>query len=58
MTGDGVYQAFDDPNDVTVYHDFDGADAAKTFAGSSRLREVMADAGVVGTPEIWFGNRV
>ncbi len=57
VTHDGVYQAFDDPNHVTVSHEFDSPDAARTFAGSSRLKEVMADAGVVGTPEIWCGNR-
>lgn len=58
VTGDGVYQAIDDRNDVTVYHDFDSADAATTFASSRRLKEVMGEAGVIGTPSIWFANRV
>lgn len=58
VTGDGAYRAFDNPNEVMAYHNFDSADAAKRFAGNSRLKEVMADAGVVGTPEFWFANRV
>lgn len=57
VTGDGVYQSVDDPNDVTVFHDFDSSDKAKAFADSTRLREVMTDAGVVGSPDIWFANR-
>jgi quinol monooxygenase YgiN len=57
VTGQGVYQADDNPNVVTVYHDFDNMDAAKTFARSPRLKEVMASAGVDGAPDIWFGNR-
>jgi hypothetical protein len=54
VTGHGVYQADGDPNDVTVYHHFDSMDSAKSFAGSSRLKEVMAKAGVSGPPDIWF----
>jgi hypothetical protein len=41
-------------NDVTVYHDFADMDAAKKFAGSDRLKEIMKGAGVVGKPDIWF----
>ncbi len=33
-------------------------DAAKAFAGSARLKEVMEAAGVVGAPDIWFANQV
>ena len=58
VTGHGVYQADGNPNDVTVYHHFDSMEAAKTFAGSDRLKEVMRGAGVVGEPAIWFTNRV
>ena len=45
-------------NKVTAYHHFDTMEAAKAFAGSARLREVMAAAGVLGEPTIWFGNKV
>ena len=50
----GVFQAVDDPADVTIWHDFDSVDAARGFAESDRLREVMAHAGVAGEPSIWF----
>lgn len=57
VTGHGVYQADGNPNDVTVYHHFDSMDAAKNFATSPRLQEVMKEAGVVGSPNIWFTTR-
>lgn len=57
VTGDGVYQADGSPNDVTVYHEFDSMEAAKAFADSPRLREVMMEAGVVGEPNLWFATR-
>lgn len=52
-----VFQAAEDPNDVTVWHDFDDLAAARTFASSERLREVMTGAGVAGEPQIWFTVR-
>jgi hypothetical protein len=58
VTGHGVYQAEGNPNDVTVRHDFRSMDAAKGFAGSARLKEVMQKAGVVGSPDIWFTTQV
>jgi len=57
VTDHGVYRADDDPNQVTVYHHFESVDAAKAFAGSARLKEIMEEAGVVGTPDIWITNR-
>jgi quinol monooxygenase YgiN len=54
VTGHTVYQSVDDPNDVTVSHDFTTREAAETFSSSPRLREVMQKAGVAGTPDIWF----
>jgi hypothetical protein len=54
VAGAAVYQAVDDPSDVTVWHDFATLDAAKTFASSPELREAMQTAGVQGTPQIWF----
>jgi hypothetical protein len=54
VIGDDVYQAIDDPNDVTVYHDFMTRRRAENFAASIRLREVMKAAGVTGRPKIWF----
>jgi hypothetical protein len=57
VTSDGVYQLDGNPNDITVYHEFGSMDAAKAFAASNELREVMANAGVVGSPEVWFTQR-
>jgi hypothetical protein len=58
VTGHGVYQMDGDPRQVTIYHHFDSMDAAKKFADSARLKEVMSKAGVVGSPEIWFATKV
>ena len=57
VTEHGIYQAADNPNDVTVYHEFDNMDAAKAFADSPRLKEVMNTAGVIGTPDVWCTNK-
>ena len=54
VTGHAVFQSVDDPNDVTVWHDFSNAQSAKDFASNPRLKEVMGKAGVKGTPQIWF----
>ena len=54
VTGDRVYQSVDDPNDVTVWHDFATVEKAKAFATSDRLKTVMKGAGVEGDPQIWF----
>lgn len=58
VTADAVYQAADDPNEITATHEFATLDAAQAFAGSSELRAAMHDAGVVGAPTIWFTQRV
>lgn len=49
-----VYRAADDPNNITVTHDFATLEAARAFAGSPELRAAMHDAGVQGAPTIWF----
>ena len=54
VLGDAVYRAVDDPNDITVYHDFKTRKQAETFATSKRLKEVMKEAGVKGRQKIWF----
>jgi hypothetical protein len=54
VTGHAVFQSIDDPDDVTVWHDFSTPQSARDFASSSRLKEVMAKAGVKGAPQIWF----
>jgi hypothetical protein len=54
VTGDAVFQAVGNPNDVTVWHDFETAEAAEAFISSAALQEAMAGAGVQGQPEIWL----
>ena len=54
VTRHAVYRTVGRPNDVTVSHDFASITAAKAFASSRRLREVMKGAGVRTRPTIWF----
>ena len=49
-----VYQSLDDPNDVTVIHDFHDVNKAKDFISSTKLKDQMAKLGVQGQPEIWI----
>jgi quinol monooxygenase YgiN len=57
VTGHGVYQAENNPNNVTIYHHFESMDAAKSFMSSERLREAMTTAGVQGEPKVWFTTK-
>ena len=54
VTDDAVFQSVDNPNDVTVTHDFETAEEARTFASSAELRSAMERAGVQGEPQIWY----
>ena len=51
---EAVYQSIDNPNDVTVWHDFETAEEAQAFVASDELKNAMQGAGVQGEPEIWF----
>ena len=52
-----VYQAADNPNDITVTHEFASVAAAQAFLGSDELKNAMQGGGVVGAPAIWFTNK-
>jgi hypothetical protein len=52
-----VYQAIDNPKDITVRHEFATLEDAQTWAGSAVLRSAMHDAGVEGAPTVWFTTR-
>jgi hypothetical protein len=54
VSGDAVFQSIEDPNDVTVWHDFDTAEAAKALVSSDELRNAMQGGGVQGEPQVWF----
>jgi hypothetical protein len=43
VTGQAVYQAADNPNDITVTHEFGSVEAAQAFAKSAELKK--RDAG-------------
>jgi hypothetical protein len=58
VTAQAVYQATDNPNDITVTHDFATVEAAQAFVKSEELKKAMQNAGVVGAPTIWFTNKV
>jgi hypothetical protein len=53
-----VYQAADNPNDVTVTHEFGSVEAAQAFVKGDELKKAMQRAGVVGAPTIWLANKV
>ena len=57
VQAEAVYQAADDPRDITVSHDFATLEAAHAFAGNAELKAAMAAAGVQGAPTIWFTTR-
>ena len=54
VRGDAVFQAAEDANDVTAWHDFESLESARTFVESDRLRAVMTASGVASEPTVWF----
>lgn len=58
VTAEAVYQAVDNPNDITVTHDFATVETARAFINSEELKNTMRGAGVIGEPTIWFANEV
>jgi len=53
----GRYQSVDNPNDVTVTHDFHSLEQAKAFAASPELKSAMEKSGVKGAPQIWYTTK-
>ena len=53
-TGYQVFQSASDPNDITAITDWPSIDAAKAFATSPSLKEVMKNAGVISQPDVSF----
>ena len=58
VTAEAVYQAADNPNDVTVTHEFATLEAAQAFTRLEELGKAMQSGGVVGTPTVWFTHKV
>jgi quinol monooxygenase YgiN len=58
VTGASVHRDANDPSMVVITHQFKDLDAARAFADSEELKSAMANAGVIGRPEMWFGEDV
>ena len=51
-----VHRDVNDPMVIMVTHQFKDTGAMMAFANSAELKAAMAGAGVIGMPEIWFGE--
>jgi quinol monooxygenase YgiN len=58
VTGASVYRSAESPKTLIVTHQFNDMKAAQAFADSDVLKSAMANAGVEGHPEIWFGEEI
>jgi quinol monooxygenase YgiN len=58
VVAQAVYQSTDNPNDVTVSHEFHSLEQAKAFAASPELKAAMEKAGVKGAPQVWYTTRI
>ena len=47
-------QSIEDPNDVTVTHDFEDPGEGKGIFSAPEVKSTMDKAGVKGTPNIWI----
>ena len=57
VTAQAVYRSAENPNDVTVTHDFNSMEQAKAFVASPDLKAAMDKAGIKGAPQLWITTR-
>jgi len=57
VIGSAVFQSIDNPNAITVTHDFASLAEAKAFVESEALHAARPAAGVSTSPAIWFTRR-
>ncbi|ARM92442.1 hypothetical protein RHEC894_PE00419 (plasmid) [Rhizobium sp. CIAT894] len=57
VMAEAVYRATDNPNDITVTHEFATLEAAQAFGKLEELKAAMQKGGVLGTPTVWFANK-
>jgi heme-degrading monooxygenase HmoA len=57
VIADAVYRAADNPNDVTVIHEFATLEAAQAFGKLEELRTAMRTGGVLGAPKVWLTDK-
>jgi len=53
-----VFQSVEDPNEVTIVFEWDAAENARALFESDEMRARLADAGVVGEPDLSFYEKV
>ncbi|WP_255197130.1 antibiotic biosynthesis monooxygenase [Halorarius litoreus] len=53
-----LFRLADDPNEIVMVAEWDTAENAQKFVEESDLKDVMAEAGVVGEPEIMFLDEI
>jgi hypothetical protein len=53
-----VFQAIDDPCNVTLIHAFDTLVEVQTILASTEIQAALAEAGVVGAPSAWIVKAV
>ena len=58
VTGASVSRDPQDPNVLTVTHQFNDLSAAAAFAHSDDLKTAMGKAGVDGMPELWIAEQI
>ena len=58
VTAASVHRDSDDPDTIIITHQFKDMDAAMGFVNSEELKSAMANAGVSGPPEFWFGEDI
>ena len=58
VTAASVHRDTNDPDIIVITHQFEDMNAAKGFADSEDLKLAMENAGVSGSPEIWFGEDI
>ena len=54
----GVYSDPNDPNVILIVFDADSTDGFIEMLGSEGLRAKMEEAGVVGAPQTWVGDKL
>jgi heme-degrading monooxygenase HmoA len=54
VVAQSVWQSVDNPNEVTVTHDFKTVEKAKAWLALPELKAAMEKGGVKGEPHVWI----
>ncbi|WP_226646232.1 DUF1330 domain-containing protein [Microbulbifer variabilis] len=57
-TNTSVYQEIGSPKNVTVIHEFPSKEKAEAFVNSTELHDSRKEAEVIGTPKIWYTEKL